>query len=199
MTINRAATLTPKQIDQAVDHIATTSRHPERDELMFLLSHLSGLRVSEIVKLNLDTAVLDAEGRLPNRQALRNIHIMSDVGKMNRARQIPMHPRVAESLKRFMKKFPNLNYIAYAPQNGLARMTVNNLTVWFWQFYKSISFNNCSSHSGRRSFATRTARSLETHGQSLRDLQDLLGHARLDTTQRYIEPTHRTHNLIASL
>ena len=87
MTINRAATLTPKQIDQAVDHIATTSRHPERDELMFLLSHLSGLRVSEIVKINLDTAVLDAEGRLPNRQALRNIHIMSDVGKMNREKR----------------------------------------------------------------------------------------------------------------
>lgn len=199
MSSNQAATLTPRQIDGVVEFIHTTSETPERDELMFLLSHLAGLRVSEIVKLNLDTAFLDAEGRVPARQANRMIRILSNVGKMKKAREIPMHPRVADAIKAFMKRHPDLNYIAFAPTNHMARMTVNNLTVWFWRLYKRANLANCSSHSGRRSFATRSARMLNQHGQSLRDLQDLMGHARLDTTQRYIEPTDRTHNMIASL
>jgi integrase len=199
MTINRAATLTAKQIDGVVEHIHANSDTPERDELMFLLSHLAGLRVSEIVKLNLDTSMLDADGRVPNRQADRIIHILSNVGKMKKARDIPMHPRIADALKAFIRRYPDLNYVAFAPQNHMARMSVNNLTVWFHRLYKRAALANCSSHSGRRSFATRTARVLNQHGQSLRDLQDLMGHARLDTTQRYIEPTNHTHNMIGSL
>lgn len=199
MTINRAATLTAKQIDGVVEYIHANSPTPQRDELMFLLSHLAGLRVSEIVKLNIDTALLDADGRVPNRQADRIIHILSNVGKMKKARDIPMHPRIADAIKAFLRTYPDLNYIAFAPSNYLSRMTVNNLTVWFHRMYKRADLQNCSSHSGRRSFATRTARVLNQHGQSLRDLQELMGHARLDTTQRYIEPTNHTHNMIGSL
>lgn len=199
MSSNQAATLTPRQIDNTVEYIHNTSATPERDELMFLLSHLSGLRVSEIAKLNIDTAMLDAEGRIPAKQTNRIIRILSNVGKMKKAREIPMHPRVADALRAYIKRHPDLNYIAFAPANHMARMTVNNLTVWFWRLYKRAGMQNCSSHSGRRTFCTRNGRVLNQHGQSLRDLQDLMGHARLDTTQRYLEPTNHTHNLVASL
>ncbi len=199
MSDSRAATLTPKQIDSVVVYIRGNSDTPERDELMFLLSHLAGLRVSEIAKLDLDTSVLDAEGNIPNRRAQRVIRILPKVGKMKRAREIPMHPRVADAFKAFMKRYPQLNYIAFAPQKNMARMTINNLTVWFYRLYKRAGMQNCSSHSGRRSFCTRNGRVLNQHGQSLRDLQGLMGHSRLDTTQRYMEPTDRTHDMIASL
>lgn len=199
MSINQAATLSPRQIDNTVEFLHLNSATPERDELMFLLSHLAGLRVSEIVKLNLDTAMLDAEGRIPNRQVERVIRILSNVGKMKRTREIPMHPRIADALRAFIKRYPALNYIAFSAANHMARMSVNNLTVWFWRLYRRAGLQNCSSHSGRRTFCTRNGRVLNQHGQSLRDLQDLMGHARLDTTQRYLEPTDRTHNMIASL
>lgn len=199
MTINRAAILNPKQIDQAVLLIRETSENPERDELMFLLSHLAGLRVSEIVKLNIDTAFLDAEGRIPARQSERFITILSNVGKKEKMRTIPMHPRIADAVKVFIKKFPNLNYVAYAPRRKMARASVDNITVWFWSFYKRAGFTNCSSHTGRRTFATRTGRMLNQHGQSIKDLQMLLGHTRLETTEAYLEPTNHTHNMITSL
>lgn len=199
MAINRAAVLTAKQIDTVVSFIHKTSEFPERDELMFLMSHLAGLRVSEIVKLNLDTAVLDAEGRIPNRQADRFITILSNVGKKSKERVIPMHPRIADAIKAFMKRHPDLNYIAFSKLHGYARSSVNSVTVWFWSLYRRANLQNCSSHSGRRSFATRTGRMLNQHGQSLKDLQMLMGHARLDTTEAYLEPTMHTHNMIAAL
>lgn len=199
MTVNRAATLTPRQIDEVVKFIHNNSDTPERDELMFLLSHLAGLRVSEIAKLDIDSAFLDADGRIPNKQHLRVIKVLSNVAKKGHYREVPMHTRIADALRVFLRRYPDLNYIAYAPKRNNARMTVNNLTVWFWTLYKRAGLQNCSSHSGRRSFATRSARTLNQHGQSLRDLQALMGHSRIETTERYIELSDNTHNLVMSL
>ena len=58
---------------------------------------------------------------------------------------------------------------------------------WFISTYTEIGFAGCSSHSGRRTFITRSARVLARSGGSLRDIQELVGHRDLGTTQRYIE------------
>ncbi len=199
MAIKRAAIQTPEQIDRVVDHIRNTSTTPERDELMYLLSHLAGLRVGEIAKLSIDTAFLDAEGRIPLRNEDRTVRVMSNVAKKGRERTVPMHPRVAQALRRFIERYPGLNHVAFSQRNPRQVLSDNALTVWFFRLYKAAGMQNCSSHSGRRSFATRSARMLANHGQSLKDLQMLLGHAKLETTEAYLEPTDTTRNLIAAL
>ena len=45
----------------------------------------------------------------------------------------------------------------------------------------------CSSHSGRKKFSDPCARKISEVGGSLRDVQQLAGHASLSTTARYIE------------
>jgi integrase len=47
--------------------------------------------------------------------------------------------------------------------------------------------DGASSHSGRRTFVTRCAKNIVAAGGSLRDVQELAGHASLATTQRYIQ------------
>ncbi len=65
-------------------------------------------------------------------------------------------------------------------------MTANAVAVWFGRYYKSVGIK-ASSHSGRRGAATKLARSLPGSGGSLKDAMDILGHANLSTTQRYLE------------
>ncbi len=64
-----------------------------------------------------------------------------------------------------------------------AQAIVNQFQVW----YKIFGLVGCSSHAGRRTFITNTARKISTVGGSLKDIQMLAGHSSLQTTQRYID------------
>jgi integrase len=59
--------------------------------------------------------------------------------------------------------------------------------VWFHRLYSALGFSGASSHSGRRTFVTRCAKNIIAAGGSLRDVQELAGHASLATTQRYVQ------------
>jgi integrase len=52
---------------------------------------------------------------------------------------------------------------------------------------KSLKFEGASSHSGQRTFVTNCAKRAVASGGSLKDVQELAGHASLSTTQRYIQ------------
>jgi len=57
----------------------------------------------------------------------------------------------------------------------------------------------CSSHSGRRTFGTRAARKVVEAGGSLRDVQQLLGHKDLSTTQKYIDGSEEAKRRLVQL
>jgi integrase len=66
-------------------------------------------------------------------------------------------------------------------------MSPDAVQVWFHRLYESLGFAGASSHSGRRTFVTRCAKNIIAAGGSLRNVQELAGHASLATTQRYIQ------------
>ena len=66
-------------------------------------------------------------------------------------------------------------------------MTAKSVVNWFHWLYSDLGLQGCSSHSGRRTFVTRAARSVHKAGGSLRDVQELAGHRSIKTTQGYIE------------
>ena len=80
--------------------------------------------------------------------------------------------------------------------DGMSAQAMVNL---FWRWYQDIGFDGCSSHSGRRTFITNTARKISTVGGSLRDVQMLAGHTNLRTTQRYIEANPEAQMKIVEL
>lgn len=62
-----------------------------------------------------------------------------------------------------------------------------NVSHWFKKIFKALRLEGCSSHSGRRTFVTNAAKLIISVGGSLRDVQQLAGHASLQMTQSYIE------------
>ncbi len=66
-------------------------------------------------------------------------------------------------------------------------MSPGAVADWFHDLYRALGFGGASSHSGRRTFVTRAAKAVISAGGSLRDVQQLVGHASLATTQKYIE------------
>ena len=178
----QAKILTDKQI-RAVLAELDTRRYPLRDRLMFLLSTKAGLRAKEIASITW-SMVTNSEGEIASVIALEN---RATKGKSGRV--IPMHPDLKVALEalhreRGDKVRPDLPIIHSERDRGLSPAAV---VVWFHRLYAGLGMVGCSSHSGRRSFLTRAARKISEVGGSLRDVQQLAGHASLSTTARYIE------------
>lgn len=191
--VRRAKILEDAHIDRALSHIARTSNAPESDAVKLMLSVYAGLRVAEIAGLSWD-AVLDADGAIAE-----HIFVGGHIAKGGRHRQVPMHPKVKEALTRLRAAHPDVPYIAFSARWQPRAQAPSAVKHWFARLYRDLGLEGCSSHSGRRTFITRLARSSNLHGGSLRDVQLLAGHAALESTSAYIEPTTNLAGLVASL
>ena len=192
--VRQAKTLTDKQIGLCLMHIRRTSSCPESDTLKLLLSTKGGLRVAEIALISID-AFLDADGKVK-----RTFEVNSKIAKGGRTRSIPTHPDIRAAITALMKKYPSAKGVAFKVHNGeISYQSPNALAQWFVRFFKKVGLEGCSSHSGRRTFITNLARNANKCGSSLRDVQKLAGHSRLDTTERYIDYSADLTRLVNSL
>jgi integrase/recombinase XerD len=191
----QAKIISDKQV-RAVLAELDTRRYPARDRTMFLLSLKAGLRAKEIAFVTWGM-VTDAEGEVADVIALQNWASKGRGG----GRIIPMHPDLKAALialhrERGEKVRPDLPVIYSERDRGLSPGAV---AVWFRRLYSGLGMIGCSSHSGRRTFITRAARKIGEVGGSLRDIQQLAGHASLGTTARYIEGDHDAQRKVVAL
>ena len=180
-TCKQAKMLTENQIQTALRHIKTT-RYPERDRVMFMLSLKAGLRAKEIADLTWPM-ITDAEGAIADAIALDN---KASKGS-NGGRTIPLNRELRAALVDYKPVANRKPGDFIVTTERASKATAGVVVHWFRRLYQSLSFDGCSSHSGRRTFITRAARKVTEAGGSLRDVQYLAGHASLADTQRYIE------------
>lgn len=183
MALNKQAKILSKVQADAVNSYLGSTRYPERNRAIFLLSIKAGLRAKEIASLTW-TMVTDAEGNLSDNISLTNI-----ASKGRSGRIIPLNKELRLALSNLKGKADKSS--RYSPyvitsergETTSAAAIVNKFAGW----YRALGFSGASSHSGRRTFITNAARRISTVGGSLRDVQMLAGHSALGTTQRYIE------------
>lgn len=189
----KAPILSSKQIKQVERYILTEANNPFADLFKFRLSVYAGLRVGEIAGLTLSDMV-SKDGRI-----LDDITVRPSVGKGGKSRRIPMHPKINEALKLFRKEHPEMGYVAFSKQwYKKKRQSVSALTKYMSFMYDEAGLPFHSSHSGRRTFITNLAKNVGRK-YTLRDVQLLAGHARLDTTEEYIEPSSNIVDLVGCL
>lgn len=181
MLRKQAKTLSSAQIKTALTYLSTT-RYPTRNRAIFLLSLRAGLRAKEIAALTW-SMVTDAEGQLGE-----TIRLADAASKGTSGGVIPMAKELRSALDQLLKTAgpaqPSGRIIRSERQDRTsAQVIVNMFDGWF----RSLGYEGCSSHSGRRTFITMSARHIGRFGGSLRDVQTLARHRSLATTQRYIE------------
>jgi integrase/recombinase XerD len=176
----QAKTLSKGQVEAMLAYLSTT-RHPERNRLIFLLSVKAGLRAKEIARLNW-LMTNDSQGEIG-----WTIYLLDSASKGKSGRIIPLNEDLRNALIEYRNQvmsFAGPLVISTERRLSTSPQAIVNM---FQRWYRHLGFVGCSSHSGRRTFITNAARKISTVGGSLEDIQELAGHANLRTTQRYID------------
>ncbi len=144
----------------------------ERDIGFLELLYGCGIRVGELVGINLDDIDLQ-EGWLRVR------------GKGNKERQVPVGGRAVAALERYLQTrsaHPSERALFLNSRGGrLSDRQVRRLVRFYGLLFTGDS--TVHPHSFRHAYATH----LLSDGADLRAIQELLGHARLSTTQKYTQ------------
>lgn len=171
--------ITPDEVAQLLAQPTSgeDGHRPEalRDQAMLETLYATGMRVSELVALNLDD--------LDERRTC--VHC---AGKAGRERDIPLSASAVEAVGIYLED--GRPAIAPAANDGHDALFLNHrgkrLTrQGFWLILKSYAqqagIADITPHTLRHSFATHALR----HGANLRDVQQVLGHVSISTTQVY--------------
>jgi integrase/recombinase XerC len=167
--------MTAEQADAIIegsDGVEPERPHPKRDRAILEMLYGCGIRVSELAGLNLTDLDLNE----------RWIRVR---GKGRKERQVPVPGKSAESLLGWLKDRAGRPEERAVFLNHQGRRLTDRGIRGIVKFYASWIAGDSSvhPHSFRHAFATH----LLQDGADLRAIQDLLGHARLSTTQKYTQ------------
>ena len=171
--------ITISQVRQLLEQPAKLNTvEAKRDKAMLELLYASGMRISELVNLNLGDVNTD-EG------------FVKCFGKGHKERIVPIYEQAARSVQEYIAETrPKLAH----KKDGVAlflnprgdRLTRQGFWQKLKEYAKSAGLGTrVSPHTLRHSFATH----MLSGGADLRAVQELLGHANISTTQVY---THLT-------
>jgi site-specific recombinase XerD len=143
---------------------------PERDRLLLALMAYAGLRRSELLGLEWDDVDL-------SRRLLRVRR-----AKAGRQRTIPIHPALAPLFAEYYAtRVPLTEQAVFVGVQG-NRLHYTQLGQVFRHYVEAAGVNeHVTPHTLRHVFASELLRA----GANLRQIQELLGHKHLDSTQRY--------------
>lgn len=169
--------------------IVSVCSFPKRDTLLIWLSYGLGLRVMELAALKLNQLFNDDES------INECISLVTTKDNKQRTVYLPNYmedDRIHKALRAYLKerkelaakkKLPfSLQQPVFLSQKG-GSFSARSLQHRFDVLYKQAGIHGASSHSGRRTFATR----LIEEGADLKAVSVLMGHSTVAMTAEYVE------------
>lgn len=173
--------LSLEEVDKLLD-INLNNNYDYRNKAMLELMYSSGLRVSELINLNLNDIDI-------------NECIVKVFGKGSKERIVPIGDYALESLKIYINEYRHTMLKKYLTDSLFLNNHGKRMTrQGFFKILKNIAKEKnikkeFSPHTLRHSFATH----MLEHGADLRSIQELLGHENMSTTSIY---THVRSDLL---
>ena len=161
----------------------TGTNEGQRDAVIMELLYATGLRVGELVSLNVQDLDLSES-------------YIRCMGKGSKERIVHLYPKALEELRRYWKtaRMALLGHRRTEPSLFVNHRGERLTRQWVWTILKTYARKagieqSVTPHTLRHSFATH----LLQNGASLRHVQELLGHSSISTTQVY---THLTNGYV---
>lgn len=146
----------------------------DRDVAVLLLLYGAGLRISEALNLTRREAPIGT------------VDILEIVGKGNRERRVPILPIISEAIETYIENCPfelEDDEALFRGERG-GKLSPRIIQLLMARLRQALHLpDTATPHALRHSFATH----LLGTGADLRQIQELLGHASLSTTQIYTE------------
>jgi integrase/recombinase XerC len=162
--------LQPADIELLFEQVDVSTPLGRRDRAFLELMYGSGLRISELVGVDIDDIELRAR-------------LVKVRGKGAKERIVPFGSKAEEAIRTWLRDRhapPDTNAL-FVNYRG-ARITPRSVRRLFDRYVRAAALRaGVSPHTLRHSFATH----LLNAGADLRGIQELLGHASLSTTQKY--------------
>lgn len=176
--------LTGKEVEQLLAQPVSTDPKGLRDKAMLEVMYATGIRVTELIDLNIDDVNLDL-----------GIIKCSSTKKI---RAIPLYPAALKALSLYIKEVRNT--IVADPSEQALFVNISGLRMsrqGFWKILKHYQSKagiekDITPHTLRHSFAVH----LLENGADLGSLQELMGHSDISSTQMY---THMINQKLKSV
>jgi len=171
--------ISPEEVDELLEQpLRRGTPEAKRDKAMLELLYATGMRVTELVSLNLTDIILN-DGTA----------YVRCLGKGAKERTVPIHTHAAESLLMYLREARRKMVRTPGEKALFVNRRGERLTrQGFWLILKGYAESahlrgTVTPHTLRHSFATHMLRG----GAPLRHVQELLGHANISTTQVYTQ------------
>ncbi len=174
--------ISPEEVDDLLEQpLRRSTPEAKRDKAMLELLYATGMRVTELVSLNIVDIFLNDGSAY-----------VRCLGKGAKERTVPIHEHAAESLLTYLRD--SRRKLVRTPQEKalfVNRRGERLTRQGFWLILKGYAASahiksGVTPHTLRHSFATHMLRG----GAPLRHVQELLGHANISTTQVYTQLTN---------
>jgi len=158
----------PRRVYYTREQIEQVLRYADHLEwLLIKLCFDCGLRISELRNLRL----MNLNGRM-----------VTFIGKGSKARESYMSKEAKNRLDDWIQRNRISDFIWVRTPGKNEPMSIEDIRYLMRKPFYQAGFKNFYPHALRHSFAT----DIQKHGASLMETKEMLGHARIETTERYV-------------
>ncbi|MBV1951042.1 MAG: site-specific integrase [Cycloclasticus sp.] len=177
-TEGKAAVLTEPELKRVIA-VQRSNKFADRNIALIYCSFGLGLRAKELSLLRISD-VVDGSGNIKE-----VVNLTAGHTKGGKQRHVYLtNKKVADAIRTYLdgRNLTGYDAALFLSQKG-GRFTPNTMQMLFRRMYGDAGIEGASSHSGRRTFATR----LIENGADIKAVSKLMGHSSISMTAQYVE------------